>query len=131
DGDLIEKQKAYIAPGGKHMIAEICNNQKRIKIIDSSPENYCKPSVDPMLRSLSQIYGPHVLMIMLTGMGSDGLKGSTLVVENGGTVLAQDEASSVVWGMPGAVTHAGLCSAVIPLTEIPSKIHSLLFRSVA
>ncbi|MDP3533305.1 MAG: CheB methylesterase domain-containing protein, partial [Alphaproteobacteria bacterium] len=115
----------------KHMIVEILNNQKRIKIIDSPPENYCKPSVDPMLRSLSQLYGPRVLTIMLTGMGSDGLKGSTLVVENGGTVLAQDEASSVVWGMPGAVTHAGLCSAVIPLTEIPLKIHSLLFRSVA
>jgi two-component system, chemotaxis family, protein-glutamate methylesterase/glutaminase len=131
DGDLIEKRKVYIAPGGKHMIAETRNTQKYIKIIDSPPENFCKPSVDIMLRSLSSLYGTRLLTIILTGMGYDGLKGSTLVVENGGTVFAQDETSSVVWGMPGAVTLAGLCSDVIPLAEIPSKIHSLLFRSVA
>lgn len=131
DGDLIEKRKVYIAPGGKHMIAEMRHTQKYIKIIDSPPENFCKPSVDIMLRSLALLYGPRLLTIILTGMGYDGLKGSTLVVENGGTVFAQDETSSVVWGMPGAVTLAGLCSDVIPLDEIPSKIHSLLFRSVA
>lgn len=131
DGDLVERRNVYVAPGGKHMIVESINNQKRIKIIDSPPENFCKPSVDTMLRSLAQLYGPRILTIILTGMGNDGLKGSHLVVENGGIVFAQDEASSIVWGMPGAVTLAGLCSAVVPLVEMPSKIHSLLFRSVA
>lgn len=131
DGDLIENAHAYVAPGGKHMIVENTSGRKRIKITNTEPENFCKPSVDPMLRSIAEIYGPKVLTIILTGMGSDGLKGSSLIVEKGGTIIAQDEASSVVWGMPGAVSLAGLCSAVLPLNEISSKIHSLLLRSVA
>lgn len=131
DGDLIEPRKAYVAPGGKHMIVVTNQNQKRIKITDTEAENFCKPSVDPMLRSMAEIYGPKILTIILTGMGSDGLKGSQIVVEKGGTIIAQDEASSVVWGMPGAVSMAGLCSAILPLNEIASKIQSLTFRSVA
>lgn len=131
DGDIIENGKCYVAPGGKHMTVELIGIQKRIKILDTPPENFCKPSVDPMLRSLAEIYGPKILIVILTGMGSDGLKGASLIVEKGGTVIAQDEASSVVWGMPGAVSMAGICSAVLPLTDISKKIQSLLVRSVA
>jgi two-component system chemotaxis response regulator CheB len=75
-----------------------------------------------MLRSIAAAWGRRVLVVMLTGMGSDGLKGGRAVVEAGGTVIAQDEATSVVWGMPGAVATAGLCSAVLPLAEIPQQI---------
>lgn len=92
------------------------------------PENFCRPSVDPMLRSLAEAYGPRVLAIMLTGMGRDGLAGSRTVVQRGGTVIAQDEPTSIVWGMPGAVAMAGLCSAVLPLADIAGLIEKLAAR---
>jgi len=82
------------------------------------PENFCRPAVDPMLRSLSAAYGNQVLALILTGMGHDGLQGGRNVVDAGGTVLAQDEATSVVWGMPGAVATGGICTAVLPIDEI-------------
>ena len=79
-----------------------------------------------MLRSLAQLLGPRVLAVILTGMGSDGLAGARKVIEAGGTVLAQDEATSVVWGMPGAVAQAGLCAAVLPLPALGAQISRLL-----
>jgi two-component system chemotaxis response regulator CheB len=75
-----------------------------------------------MLRSVVASYGRKVLTVILTGMGSDGLKGGQVVVENGGDLIAQDEATSVVWGMPGAVAQAGICSAVLPLDDISSYV---------
>jgi two-component system chemotaxis response regulator CheB len=86
------------------------------------PENSCRPAVDVMLRSVVESYGPRVLSVILTGMGQDGLRGSEAVHDAGGTVFAQDEASSVVWGMPGFVARSGIASAVIPLDQIAQAI---------
>lgn len=122
DGDELTEGMVYIAPGGFHLTVGKEKGKNIIRLSNTPPENFCKPSVDPMLRSIAETYGPRVLTIILTGMGSDGLKGAQIIAENGGTIIAQDEATSVVWGMPGAVYHAGLCSAVLPLNEIPFKI---------
>ena len=84
--------------------------------------NFCKPAVDPMFASAASVWGHSVLALVLTGMGSDGAKGGAVIVANGGSVIAQDEASSVVWGMPGAAAHAGICSAVLPLDQIAPKV---------
>jgi two-component system chemotaxis response regulator CheB len=89
---------------------------------DAPAENFCRPSVDPMLRSAAQACDGRVLGVMLTGMGHDGLAGARALVAAGGAVIAQDEASSVVWGMPGAVAQAGLCSQVLPLPAIAGRI---------
>ena len=125
DGDVIQGGHIYVAPGGKHMLIQSGGLKKTISLSDSPPENFCKPAVDPMLRSLVEAFGPAVLVLILTGMGADGCAGSKHVVEAGGTVIAQDEATSVVWGMPGAVASSGLCSAVLPLNEIGAKISKL------
>ncbi len=114
----VESGHAYVAPGGFHMLFERKGMQTVIKLDDGPQENFCKPAVDPMLRSLLSLYDKKIMTVILTGMGYDGKKGGQLVVEKGGRVIAQDEASSVVWGMPGAVATAGICSAVLPLQEI-------------
>jgi two-component system chemotaxis response regulator CheB len=128
-GDIVQPGHIYIAPGDFHMVVEPAPAGKTIKLLTTPPENYCRPSVDPMLRSLARIYGARMLVIILTGMGKDGMLGSSSVVEGGGTVIAQDEATSVVWGMPGAVANAGLCAAVLPLPEIAGFVNRHLLRS--
>ena len=90
------------------------------------PENSCRPAVDVLFRSASQVYGSGLLAVMLTGMGYDGLKGSQIIKEKGGQVIAQDEASSVIWGMPGAVVQAGLADGVLPIDKIADEI---IFRT--
>lgn len=122
NGMLLRPGCAYVAPGGYHMLFKKTAAGTEIQVDDGPMENFCKPSVDPMLRSLCRIYGSRILMVMLTGMGEDGLPGSRTVTESGGHIIAQDAATSVVWGMPGAVANAGICSAVLPLMEIPSYI---------
>jgi len=87
--------------------------------------NFCRPSVDPLFSSAAQVYGSASLAVMLTGMGSDGTRGAQAVAAAGGSVIAQDEATSVVWGMPGSVAHAGVCSAVLPLGEIAPRLTRL------
>jgi two-component system chemotaxis response regulator CheB len=128
DGEVIQGNRIYIAPGDFHMVVEAKGTDKVIRLNKNPPENFCRPSVDPMLRSMSAVWGRRMLTVILTGMGSDGLKGGQVVVGAGGTVVAQDEASSVVWGMPGAVATAGICSAVLPLAEIPQYILRLASR---
>jgi two-component system chemotaxis response regulator CheB len=118
DGMVVEQGKVYLAPGDYHMTVESSGVQKILRLNQDPPENFCRPAVDPMLRSVSAAYGRKVVTVILTGMGSDGLKGGNVIVDNGGIVIAQDEASSVVWGMPGAVAQAGICSAVLPLEDI-------------
>lgn len=112
----------YVAPGGRHM--RVVRNAEGIRIAlgDDEPINFCKPAVDALFHSAVAVWGPATLALVLTGMGSDGLHGATDIVAAGGSVIAQDEASSVVWGMPRAVAQAGLCSAVLPLEEIAPKI---------
>jgi two-component system chemotaxis response regulator CheB len=85
-------------------------------------ENHCRPSVDALFRSAVAVYGAGVLAVVLTGMGSDGLIGCRIVREHGGSVLVQDQATSAVWGMPGAVAHAGLAHKVLPLNAIGPEI---------
>lgn len=131
DGEPVKRGHVYIAPGGHHMLVERSGTGAVLRLSDAPAENFCRPSVDPMLRSLSQVYGAGVLAVILTGMGSDGCKGCQDLVKAGGKVIAQDEATSVVWGMPGAVAKAGICSAVLPLGEIAPQLRRIAVRSAA
>ncbi len=118
DGMIVEPGKAYVAPGDYHMLFEKTLGGLKIKLDDGEPENFCKPAVDPMLRSIIDIYGKKALCVILTGMGHDGLQGCRALVEEGGRIIAQDEETSIVWGMPGAVAMDGICSAVLPVNNI-------------
>lgn len=130
DGEPVRGGRIYVAPGDFHMTVEPNERgEKVIRLSKNPPENFCRPSVDPMLRSLAAAYGGRVLTLILTGMGHDGLGGARAVIAAGGTLVAQDEATSIVWGMPGAVATAGLCSAVLPLDEIAPLIGRLTART--
>jgi two-component system, chemotaxis family, protein-glutamate methylesterase/glutaminase len=126
DGSALDAGCIYVAPGNFHMTVA---KTRTIRLNQDPPENYCRPSVDPLLRSLAACYGDRALVVILTGMGRDGLSGSKAVVEAGGAVFAQDEATSVVWGMPGAVAAAGLCSAVLPLAEIGPRLRPYALKA--
>jgi len=115
----------YVAPGGRHMRVVRGRNGPAIALGDDPPVNFCKPSVDPLLSSAAQVWGAASLALVLTGMGCDGTCGAADIAAAGGSVIAQDEASSVVWGMPRAVAHAGLCSAVLPLCQIAAEVNRL------
>lgn len=115
----------YVAPGDYHMLVQ---NQsgKPVLVLNKDPqENFCRPAVDPMLRSAIAVYGRKILAVVLTGMGQDGWQGCEALVAAGGAVVGQDEATSVVWGMPGAVANAGLCSAVLPVDAIGAYVRRL------
>lgn len=115
--------RAHLAKGGMHMLVrKDAAGQLCLKLDDGPAENFCKPAVDPMLRSLIPHYSRDILTVILTGMGSDGMLGAKEVVGAGGHVMAQDQASSVVWGMPGAVAMAGLCFSVLPIKEIGTAV---------
>jgi len=116
----------YLAPGGRHMRVMRDGDIVKIALSDEAPINFCKPSVDPLFSSAAAVWGTRVLALVLTGMGSDGTRGASDVVAAGGSVIAQDEATSVVWGMPRSVAQAGLCSAVLPLDQIAGKILRLV-----
>jgi two-component system chemotaxis response regulator CheB len=122
DGEPVAAGHIYVAPGDYHMLVERRADGVVTRVTRDAPENYCRPAVDPMLRSLARAYGAKVLAVILNGMGHDGLGGGRAVVEAGGTLIAQDEETSVVWGMPGAVATAGLASAVLPLDQIAPRI---------
>lgn len=131
NGEPVLSGRIYVAPGDWHMTVVEESGRKVIRLNQQPPENFCRPAVDPMLRSLSRVYGSGVLAIILTGMGSDGLRGARELVEAGGSVIAQDEASSVVWGMPGSVANGGLCSAVLPIAEIAPAIERMTLGAAA
>lgn len=118
DGMVALPGEAYIAPGDYHMVMKQGIGKVEIHTNQDAQENFCRPAADPMLRSLSAIYGKQLLVVVLTGMGQDGMEGAKVVVRNGGHVIAQDEASCVVYGMPKAVVENQLCRAVLPLSEI-------------
>lgn len=126
DGEVIQPGRIYVAPGGKHMLLVKNGNDSVIKLSDAPPVNFCKPAVDPLFKSVVEIYGAATLGVVLTGMGSDGAEGVRKIGEAGGSVIAQDEESSVVWGMPGAAAHTGMCSDVLPLSEIGRKVSKIL-----
>ena len=125
DGETVEAGRIYLAPGDNHMKIESKGAQKIVRITKEPPENFCRPAVDPMFRSVATAYGAAVLGVVLTGMGADGAKGGKVMVDAGGTVIAQDEATSVVWGMPGATAMSGVCAAVLPLDRIAGEIAKL------
>ncbi len=122
DGEEVRAGHIYIAPGARHMRVFRRDGTPTIQLNDGPPINYCRPAVDPLFDSAAEVWGSKNLAIVLTGMGSDGTRGAASVVSAGGAIIAQDEESSVVWGMPGSVAQAGLCSAVLPLDQIAPKI---------
>ncbi len=125
DGMELEGGVYYIAPGDYHMLPVKRIGRTVLTLNQDPHENFCRPAVDPMLRAASAIYGNKLLTVILTGMGQDGWKGSEVAVAAGGAVLAQDEATCVVWGMPAAVARAGLCSAVLPLKDIGGQVRRI------
>lgn len=129
DGQRLDSGRIYLAPGGFHMMLERQGTSEvRFRLTQDPPENFCRPAVDPMMRSVAALYGPAALAIILTGMGQDGLLGCRHLSDAGGTVIAQDKATSVVWGMPGAVANAGLCHEILPLEAIGPWVYAAAAR---
>ncbi|WP_322515999.1 chemotaxis response regulator protein-glutamate methylesterase [Rhodopseudomonas palustris] len=122
DGELIKPGRIYLAPGGRHMRVARQGGQPAIALDDGPAVNFCKPAVDPLFSSAIDVWQGAIMAVVLTGMGSDGMRGGKDIVAAGGSVIAQDEASSVVWGMPGAAANAGICAAVLPLNQIGPKL---------
>ncbi|MCZ8316410.1 chemotaxis response regulator protein-glutamate methylesterase [Phreatobacter sp.] len=122
DGEPIQAGRIYVAPGGKHMVVRKTGGTNVIHLEDGPPINFCKPAVDPLFTSATQAWGAQTFGCVLTGMGHDGAHGAGDIVAAGGSVIAQDEATSVVWGMPGAVAQAGHACAVLPIDQIAPKI---------
>jgi len=121
-GETVKPGMLYVAPGGKHMRLARRGAGAEIVIGDEPPVHFCKPAVDPLFQSAAAAFGPGLLAVVLTGMGTDGTEGAADIAAAGGSVIAQDEFSSVVWGMPGSAAHSGHCSAVLPLDEIAPKV---------
>jgi two-component system chemotaxis response regulator CheB len=126
EGETLAAGRIYLAPGDRHLLIETARKGLLVHLSSDPPENFCRPAVDPMLRSAATACDGRVLVAMLTGMGQDGLAGTRRVIDAGGSAVAQDEATSVVWGMPGAVAQAGLCHAVLPLPRIAPRLLELL-----
>ena len=122
DGDRLEPGRVLLAPGGRHTVVRRDGARAVVHLTDDEPEHGCRPSFDPLLRSLADTHGAAVLAVVLTGMGSDGLDGCEHVRAAGGGVLVQDRDSSVVWGMPGLVAEAGLAEAELPLERLAEVI---------
>lgn len=124
-GEALTPGTLYVAPGGRHMLVERKGDAARIVIDESPPVNFCRPSVDPLFASAAAAFGAGTLAVILTGMGCDGAAGAAQIAAAGGSVIAQDEATSVVWGMPGAAAESGVCSGVLPLEAIGPKLVEL------
>lgn len=133
DGDAVRAGTFAVAPGDYHMIVQRQGAEVTLRTHQGPPVNSCRPAADLLFQSAAQVYGPHILGVVITGMGQDGLRGCEHIREAGGQVLAQDEATATVWGMPGYVAKAGLAQAVLPLGQIGPEIARLcaLGRSVA
>jgi two-component system chemotaxis response regulator CheB len=122
DGEIVKAGTIYLAPGGRHMRVVRHGAEVAIALDDGPPVNFCKPAVDPLFTSAIDVWQGGIMSVILTGMGSDGMRGGKEIVAAGGSVIAQDEATSVVWGMPGAAANAGICAAVLPLNQIAPKL---------
>lgn len=125
-GDVVRPGRVLIAPGDHHL--EVRRQGVALKCVlqQEAPENSCRPAVDVLFRSAAATYGAGCLGVVLTGMGQDGLRGSRRLVEQGGTIIAQDQASSVVWGMPRAVADAGIARHILPLKSIADELLRLV-----
>ena len=128
DGSPLRGGEILLAPGGRHLAVAGDAAAPRVRLTDDPPEQSCRPAADVLFRTAAKVWGDGVLGVVLTGMGRDGLAGARAIVEAGGTVIAQDEFSSVVWGMPGEVAKAGLADAVLPLAQIGPDVALRLTR---
>ncbi len=122
EGDIISPGKVFIAPAGSHLILRKDEGQVKIKLTDDAFVNFVKPAIDVTMASAVEIFGKDIIGVVLTGMGRDGLEGARKIKEAGGKIFVQDEESSVVWGMPGAVAKAGLSDGVLPLSQIAGML---------
>ncbi|MGY1601495.1 protein-glutamate methylesterase/protein-glutamine glutaminase [Geodermatophilus sp. SYSU D00815] len=122
DGTPLQPGTVHLAPGDRHLVVRTSGRGPVTALTQDPPENFCRPAVDPLFRSAVAAYDGAVLGVVLTGMGSDGRTGAGAIRSAGGTVLAQDQATSVVWGMPGAVTQAGYADEVLPLDRVAEAI---------
>jgi two-component system chemotaxis response regulator CheB len=121
-GDVLQPGNAWIAPGDFHMTVARTGQQVRLELNQGPPENSCRPAADVLLRSVAEVFGASALTVILTGMGQDGLRGCERLRHAGAQIVVQDEPSSVVWGMPGHVTRAGLADRVLPLSLIADEM---------
>jgi len=130
-GEALHPGTVWIAAGGHHLEIEKTRGSSSLALSmsDREPVNFCRPSVDLLFESAAQALQDRVLAVQLTGMGKDGLTGAAKIVGAGGTVLAQDQSSSVVWGMPGAVAQAGLAEELVPITEMAGRVRELCVPS--
>lgn len=122
EGDLLQPGGAWLAPGNFHMKLRRQGTQLNAVLNQEPPECSCRPAVDVLFHSAVEIFGANVLSVVMTGMGQDGLRGCRAIRQAGGRVVVQDEATSVVWGMPGAIAHAGLAHKILPLQKIADEI---------
>jgi two-component system, chemotaxis family, protein-glutamate methylesterase/glutaminase len=125
DGEVVKPGAIYIAPGGHHMTV-LRPASPILRIGDEPPVHFCRPAIDPLFRSVAHTFGPAALGIVLTGMGHDGAAGARSIADAGGSVIAQDESSSVVWGMPAAAASVGACSALLPPADIAATATKLV-----
>jgi two-component system, chemotaxis family, protein-glutamate methylesterase/glutaminase len=125
EGEPLKPGRIYVAPGNHHMTV-VHAAQPALRLGSEPPVHFCRPAVDPLFASVAATYGPAALGIVLTGMGHDGAAGARAIAEAGGSVIAQDEASSVVWGMPGAAASVGACAAMLPPAEIADTVAKLI-----
>jgi two-component system chemotaxis response regulator CheB len=121
---MLKPGAVYIAPGDYHLEVVRRGTGVFTQLQQGPPENFCRPAVDVLFRSVAKAYGGSTLGLILTGMGQDGKRGSEVLVAKGAEIVAQDEATSVVWGMPGAVAGAGLAHSILPLNEISQHLIS-------
>jgi two-component system chemotaxis response regulator CheB len=126
EGDILEPGCVYVARGDYHLLVKRQGRLGMLAMNQAAPENFCRPAVDVLFDSVASAYGAAVLGVVLTGMGQDGLRGSTLIRQAGGNVIVQDEATSVVWGMPGFVADADLATEVLPIGKIAEAITRLV-----
>lgn len=126
DGEAVQNGTIYVAPGGRHMSLVGSGFAIKIKLDDGPQINFCKPSVDPLFMTASDIYKKSLVSVILTGMGNDGTPGAGNIIKQGGTVIVQDEATSVVWGMPGAAVNAGVVCEVLPLNKIGPRVSNIV-----
>ena len=124
DNEIIKPDHVYIAPGNYHMEVKDRNAEKIISLNQGPLENSCRPAVDVLFRSVARLYGKKSLGVILTGMGKDGFLGSEMMKQNGSYILAQDQESSVVWGMPRFIVEGGISDEVISLNEMTNAILS-------
>ena len=122
NGDILSAGKAWIAPAGYHLVLEPEKNNFRIRLNQDALVNFVRPAADVTMFSAAECFGKNIVAVVLTGMGKDGLEGSRKINEAGGTIIVQDEATSVVWGMPGAIYEAGLANKILPVGKIAEAI---------